>query len=78
MVSSLQSRDIDVAIGLTEGFVAARVNQGDAAGFQLVGTFVETPLCWAISTGAGMEMPGGAQGLEGKKIGVSRVGRYGT
>lgn len=79
MIASLQSHDLDVAIGLTEGFVAARVNQGDAAGFRLVGTYVETPLCWAISTGKGREIPGGARGLEGKKIGVSRVvGRYGA
>ena len=75
MIASLQSYDIDVAIGLTEGFVAARANQGDAAGFQLVGTYVETPLCWAISSGAGRKLLGDARALEGKKIGVSRIGR---
>lgn len=76
MITSLQSNDFDIAIGLTEGFVTALGNQGDAAGFKLVGTYVETPLCWAISTGAKRELQD-VKMLEGKKIGVSRIGRYG-
>ena len=41
----------------------------------MVGTYVETPLCWAISTGAGREDVSGVEDLKGKKIGVSRIGR---
>lgn len=75
MITALQSHELDVAIGLTEGFVTALGNQGEGAGFKLVGTYVETPLCWAISTGANRELRD-VKMLEGKKIGVSRIGRY--
>ena len=73
MVTSLQSDEIDVGIGLTEGWITALGLQKDA-GFKLVGTYVETPLCWAISTGAEREFESVDQ-LKGKKIGVSRIGR---
>lgn len=49
-------------------------NQGRDSGFQLVGTYVESPLCWAISTGARRTLDD-VKGLEGKRIGVSRIGR---
>lgn len=78
MISSLQAEEIDIAIGLTEGFVAALGNQGTStngeAGFKLVGTYVETPLCWAISTGANRDFDQTEQ-LKEKKCGVSRIGR---
>lgn len=75
MISSLQAQEIDIAIGLTEGFLSALGNQDNGAGFKLVGTYVETPLCWAISTGAGRELDQAKQ-LKEKKCGVSRIGRY--
>ncbi|KAI4123801.1 MAG: hypothetical protein LQ347_006014 [Umbilicaria vellea] len=56
MITSLQTNEIDVGIGLTEGWVAAIGKQGEQAGFKIVGTYVETPLCWAISTGARREL----------------------
>ena len=74
MIVSLQSKEIDVAIGLTEGFIAFLANNGDAAGFKLVGTYVETPLCWAISTGADRDM-NSVKDLRGKNMGCSRIGR---
>lgn len=77
MVSALQSKDIDIGIGLTEGWIAALGKAQTArkdAGFKLVGTYVETPLCWAISTGARREEINGIQDLKGKKVGVSRIG----
>lgn len=73
MVTSLQSDEIDIGIGLTEGWITALGLQKDA-GFKLVGTYVETPLCWAISTGIEREFESVDQ-LNGKKIGVSRIGR---
>lgn len=78
MITSLQSQEIDVAIGLTEGWVAGigkAQEEGREAGYRIVGTYVETPLCWAISTGGGREDVTGVEGLRGGRMGVSRVGR---
>ncbi|KAL9103839.1 MAG: hypothetical protein Q9163_001159 [Psora crenata] len=84
MISSLVSNDIDIAIGLTEGWIAGlgrASSSNEHAGYKLVGTYVESPLCWAISTGAARsdiaqepdpgEWP---KGLKGKRMGVSRIG----
>lgn len=76
MVTALQAGEIDIGVGLTEGWVAA-IGKAQAAkhdaGFKMVGTYVETPLCWAISTGARRDLAG-VQDLRGKKVGVSRIG----
>lgn len=78
MITSLQSNEIDIGIGLTEGWIAglgkAHAESRDA-GYRLVGTYVETPLCWAISTGANSEDVNGVDELKGAKMGVSRIGR---
>jgi hypothetical protein len=51
MITALRGGEIDVGIGLTEGWVAAlgrsQVAQEDG-GFTLVGTYVESPLCKSI------------------------------
>jgi len=64
---------------LTEGWVAGlgkAIAEGQAElPYKIVGTYVETPLCWAISTGPNRKIDG-AEELKGKKIGVSRIGRY--
>jgi len=76
MVTALQADEIDIAVGLTEGWIAALGKAQAAkqdAGFSVVGTYVETPLCWAISTGAKRELEG-IKDLKGKKVGVSRIG----
>lgn len=77
MVTALQAGEIDIGVGLTEGWIAAlgkaQAVKEDAA-FKLVGTYVETPLCWAISTGARRDELKGIQDLKGKKVGVSRIG----
>lgn len=78
MITWLQTNHIDIGIGLTEGWVAglgkAQAEEKDA-GYRMVGTYVETPLCWAISTGAKREELTDASQLKGGKIGVSRIGR---
>ena len=84
MISALQSQSVDVAIGLTEGWVAglARVaSANESPAYSLVGTYVESPLRWALSTGFARQDvaqeadPGEwVKGLKGKKMGVSRVG----
>ena len=83
MVTALRSKKIDVGIGLTEGWVAGLGRKKDAAtgevkkggGYRLLGTYVESPLCWAISTGIGREELKSVQDLKGGKMGVSRFGR---
>ncbi|KAF1967260.1 periplasmic binding protein-like II [Bimuria novae-zelandiae CBS 107.79] len=77
MVTALQDDEIDIGVGLTEGWIAALGKAQAAekdAGFRLVGTYVETPLCWAISTGARRDELRSVQDLKGKKVGVSRIG----
>ncbi|KAJ4389051.1 hypothetical protein N0V93_006513 [Gnomoniopsis smithogilvyi] len=76
MITSLRSGEIDVGIGLTEGWIAGLGKEdtpGDG-GYRLVGTYVETPLCWAISTGAQRPEITSISSLKGGKIGVSRIG----
>jgi ABC-type nitrate/sulfonate/bicarbonate transport system substrate-binding protein len=76
MVTALQAGEIDIGVGLTEGWIAAsgkaQAAQKDA-GFKIVGTYVETPLCWAISTGSKRELHQ-VEDLKGKTVGVSRIG----
>lgn len=72
MILSLQSREIDIAIGLTEGFIAGLGKGQDW--FRLVGSYVDTPLCWSISTGKDREDIKGVEDLKNGKIGISRIG----
>ncbi|TGO58627.1 hypothetical protein BOTNAR_0178g00140 [Botryotinia narcissicola] len=75
MITSIRSGEIDVGIGLTEGWVAG-LGKSDVegnGGYRIVGTYVETPLCWAISTGANRPLNSIAH-LKNGKIGVSRIG----
>jgi len=47
MITALRAGEIDVGIGLTEGWVAG-LGKGDVqgdGGYRIVGTYVETPLC---------------------------------
>ncbi|XPS80993.1 hypothetical protein M3J09_012937 [Ascochyta lentis] len=77
MVTALQNNEIDVGVGLTEGWIAA-LGKGQAAkkeaGFRIVGTYVETPLCWAISSGTSRDDVKSIEDLKGKRVGVSRIG----
>ncbi|KAL2196608.1 hypothetical protein P885DRAFT_37752 [Corynascus similis CBS 632.67] len=78
MITALRAGEIDIGIGLTEGWVAGLGKAHEAGdkdgGFRLVGTYVETPLCWAISTGADRPDIKTVDSLQGGKIGVSRIG----
>lgn len=47
MITALRAGEIDIGIGLTEGWVAGLGKdavEGDG-GYKIVGTYVETPLC---------------------------------
>lgn len=86
MISALSLHTIDVAVGLTEGWIAGLAN--GQSSYRIVGSYVESPLRWAISTGRGREaefVSGTSQGqghcqgqskldLKGRKLGVSRIG----
>lgn len=78
MITAIRSGEIDVAIGLTEGWIAGlgKVEnlEEDDGGYRLVGTYVETPLCWAISTGIDRTEIQSVDSLKGGKVGVSRIG----
>ncbi len=45
----VKSGEVDVIVALTEGLVAD-ITQKDSD-VKLIGTYVESPLCWAISVG---------------------------
>ncbi|KAI0405274.1 hypothetical protein F4802DRAFT_563780 [Xylaria palmicola] len=76
MITAIRAGEIDIGIGLTEAWVAG-LGKEDApgdGGYRIVGTFVETPLCWAISTGAERPEITSVDSLKGSKIGISRIG----
>ena len=83
MISSLRGNEIDIAIGLTEGWVAGLVgkeqmakNDGAAdGGYKMIGQWVQTPLRWAIVTGRERDEIQGLKDLKGGRVGVSRLGR---
>jgi hypothetical protein len=73
MIQSLQSAELDMAIGLTEAWVAGIAKASNTPAYKIVGSYVRSPLCWAISTGSMRDISRVAQ-LRGCKIGVSRIG----
>lgn len=76
MITALRAGEIDVGIGLTEGWIAGLGKGGldGDGGYRLVGTYVETPLCWAISSGFDRMDITTVESLKGGAIGVSRLG----
>lgn len=72
LIKLLNDNEVDVAIGLTEGFVAD-IAKGNET-YKLTGTYVQSPLCWAISTGYNRTDITKPEDLAGKRIGVSRIG----
>jgi len=81
MITSLRSNEIDLAIGLTEGWVAGLLNAdmynkpAEEKGYSIVGSWVSTPLRWAIVTGRNRREIDNVDGLkQHRKVGVSRLG----
>lgn len=72
LIQSLDKGELDAAIGLTEAFV--RGISTTQAKYSIAGTYVESPLHWAVSTGAKRDELQNLKQLEGKRIGVSRIG----
>ncbi|EED17903.1 conserved hypothetical protein [Talaromyces stipitatus ATCC 10500] len=83
MITSIRSNEIDIGIGLTEGWIAGLTGKqqleaskaaGDDGGYRIVGQWVETPLRWAIVTGRNREDLTGVSDLKDSRVGVSRLG----
>ncbi|RMZ90837.1 hypothetical protein DV736_g1942, partial [Chaetothyriales sp. CBS 134916] len=77
MITSLREDKVDICIGLTEGWVAGLLNdQGQRLkGYSIVGSWVETPLRWAVVTGRNRDTINSIDDLkQNKKVGVSRLG----
>lgn len=70
MIASAKSGEVDVIIALTEGLVADIACGSD---LRLFGTYVQSPLCWAISTGRSSPMHS-VEDLKGQVFGISRNG----
>lgn len=78
LLSALRSGEIDVIIALTEGLISAistdcLQSSSQQSSIRLLGTYVESPLCWAISTGAESRIEN-VEELRYQKIGISRLG----
>ncbi|PWY79621.1 uracil-DNA glycosylase [Aspergillus heteromorphus CBS 117.55] len=80
MITSLREKEIDIGIGLTEGWVAGLAGKQQAqkdpaeGGYKVVGHWVDTPLRWAIVTGREREDIQSVADLKDKRVGVSRLG----
>eukprot|EP00042_Codosiga_hollandica_P044938 m.449718 g.449718 ORF g.449718 m.449718 type:complete len:175 (+) comp56902_c0_seq10:44-568(+) len=70
MIQAVKSGDLDIIVALTEGLVADIANQSD---LRLLGTYVASPLCWAVSVGKAAPITG-IEDLRGKRFGISRFG----
>lgn len=72
LIKLLNSNEVDIAIGLTEAFISD-IAKGNET-YKLIGVYVESPLCWAVSTGYNRTDINKLSDLQGKSIGVSRIG----
>eukprot|EP00052_Salpingoeca_macrocollata_P014618 m.115173 g.115173 ORF g.115173 m.115173 type:complete len:659 (-) comp19381_c0_seq4:28-2004(-) len=71
MIQALKDDKVDVIVALTEGLVADIAKGSD---LRLLGTYVNTPLCWAISTGAQSAIHDTDDLAAGKTFAISRYG----
>ncbi|KAF8896300.1 periplasmic binding protein-like II [Infundibulicybe gibba] len=71
LISRLTNDEIDIAIALTDPLISGLANGSTA--YRLVGSFVATPLNWAVITGAGSKY-GAIADLQGTTLGISRPG----
>lgn len=81
MITSLRAKEIDLAIGLTEGWIAGLLNADNykkpaqEKGYSIVGSWVSTPLRWAIVTGRNRDEISSVDDLkQHRRVGVSRLG----
>lgn len=72
MIANLKSKKLDVIVALTEGIVADIAKT--RSDIRIVGTYVQSPLCWAISAGSKNDKINSTKDLKGATWGVSRMG----
>jgi ABC-type nitrate/sulfonate/bicarbonate transport system substrate-binding protein len=75
LISSLKNDEVDIVVGLTEAFVRG-ISNGDKE-YKIVGEYVDSPLCWSISTGKQRDDLQNVDDLKkegNNRIGVSRIG----
>ncbi|KNZ62530.1 uncharacterized protein VP01_1259g3 [Puccinia sorghi] len=71
MIAALKDRSIHLAVALTESLIAGIIlGKGD---YKLIGTYVTSPLNWAVITGANTKYNSIAD-LKGQNMGISRPG----
>ncbi|KAI9298846.1 hypothetical protein K502DRAFT_362065 [Neoconidiobolus thromboides FSU 785] len=71
MLKKLHNNEIDIAFVVTEGFVSAKL-KGDQDIIAL-GTYVESSLCWAASTGKNRKFDD-VKDIKNPVFGISRIG----
>jgi len=71
LIQRLTNDEIDVAIALTDPLISGIAKGSDA--YKLVGTYVLTPLNWAVITGKASKFQQIAD-LQGTTLGISRFG----
>ncbi|KAF5327491.1 hypothetical protein D9619_004421 [Psilocybe cf. subviscida] len=73
LISRLTKDEIDIAIALTDPLISGIANGSKA--YKLVGSFVSTPLNWAVITGTNSKFNSIAD-LKDTTLGISRNGRF--
>ena len=81
MIEAFHAKEIDVGIGLTEGWVVGLskskgTEDWTTKPYHLVGSYTMSPLLWAVSTGGMRSDVTNVEELRGLKAGISRPGRY--
>ncbi|EKM58327.1 uncharacterized protein PHACADRAFT_207160 [Phanerochaete carnosa HHB-10118-sp] len=71
LISRLTNDEIDVAIALTDPLISGIAKGSEA--YKLVGSYVSTPLNWAVITGKNTKYER-IEDLNGTTIGISRLG----
>jgi ABC-type nitrate/sulfonate/bicarbonate transport system substrate-binding protein len=70
-MTALKNGEADLAIALTESLIAGIAKK--TADFKIVGTYVTSPLNWAVIVGKDSKYQK-IEDLRGEKIGISRIG----
>ncbi|KAK4704234.1 hypothetical protein P7C70_g1983, partial [Phenoliferia sp. Uapishka_3] len=71
LIAALKADEIDISIALTEALITGIAKK--TADYKIVGTYVTSPLNWAVSVGKDSKYQS-LKDLKGEKIGISRIG----
>ena len=73
MIKNLKEKSVDLIVALTEGITADIAKGGSDV--KILGTYVSSPLCWAISgSGTKESGPKDVSEMRGQTFGISRPG----